>query len=492
MLLPNIAGAEEYYEYTKELDEAEAKALKATDEAFTSVVGVEAPDDYTLVYHCRQNVPYFVTLCTAMCLMPLPQGEIDELGVDGTFAQNNQNMWYNGPYTITEYIAGNSKTLTRNPHYWDTEAKLFDTVTVKMVEDGNMDDNLFLSGEVDRCDLSEAKLRSIYENEDDEFHDNLVMTRSLTQNRAIQFNFNKLDGDGNPDVNWNTAVANEAFRLSLYYGMELTPYWARTNFINPAQNEALNFTTHNVVAFSDGTDYADRVIEKLGLTGGGRYDAEKAEQYKQQAIEELTAKGVTFPVEMSYYVPANNQDEIDKGTVLKEVIEALGTDYVTVNIETYVNNARQEVYNPHLHSFGIAGWTADYGDPENFISQFMYDYDGAYFANNITMANDASDPELIEQLKEYTELCRKADTIYDDMDARYEAQADAETYLVSHALIIPCYSLSQWSLTKVNTYSQPYASYGGFIFMYKNFETRQTPYTTGEYDQFKAAYDAEA
>ncbi len=225
-----------------------------------------------------------------------------------------------------------------------------------MVQDGNMDDELFMTGEVDTCDLSEGNLRIIYSDPNHEYYNNLVQRRMLTQNRAIQFNYAKKNADGSWDDNWNQAVANEAFRLAFYYGMELTPFWSRFNLISPKDNEALTFTTRNVVSFSDGKDYQDRVTELLGLTGGGRHDAAKASSYKAQAMQELAGK-VTFPVEVDYYVPANNQEQIDIGTVLKDVIEGgLGTDFVKVNIKTYVSNSTQEVLNPQLHSFSIAGW----------------------------------------------------------------------------------------------------------------------------------------
>ncbi|MDQ9889248.1 hypothetical protein, partial [Acinetobacter pittii] len=65
---------------------------------------------------------------------PLAQGLVDELGVDGVNAMNNENMWYNGAYTLTSYIQGNEKVFTKNPKYWDTESVRFDTATHRMVE----------------------------------------------------------------------------------------------------------------------------------------------------------------------------------------------------------------------------------------------------------------------------------------------------------------------------------------------------------------------
>ena len=46
----------------------------------------------------------------------------------------------------------------------------------------------------------------------------------------------------------------------------------------------------------------------------------KAEQYKQQAIEELTAQGVTFPVEVDYYIQASSQTALDSANVVAQMI----------------------------------------------------------------------------------------------------------------------------------------------------------------------------
>ena len=131
---------------------------------------------------------------------------------------------------------------------------------------------------------------------------------------------------------------------------------------------------------------------------------------------------------------------------------------------------------------------------ENFIGQEVYGVDYAYYSNRYSRINNvdpAAEPELIEVYKEFTALAEKASAICDDMDARYQAYVDAEVYMLQHALVIPFnYSVS-WQVTKINDYSKLHALYGAQTKAFKNWETSTAGYTTEEYEQFKAAYNAE-
>ena len=480
--MPNllVKGAQEYYDYTHDLDEAEALALSADNGPFLEMVGIEAPDDYTLVYTCPNNAPYFETLCFGAALRPLSQAQVDEMGVSGIRSMDNTDMWYNGAYVITEYIQGNTTVLERNPSYWDKDCTLFDSVTYVTVEDNVRAQDLFMNGEVDWCNVTEATLQTIYEDPSDEWYPYLVEARPTPYSYQAHLNYAKNKEDGTPDDNWNNAVANEAFRLSLLYGLDLTKFWARTNFINPASCENVAYTMTEMMYYPDGRDYVQAVWDRLGYKSG-RYDAEKGKQYKEQAMQELAGK-VEFPVVVDHYIAAGNQDALDTATVLKEIVESLGTEYITMNIKTFINNGTKEVYTPKLQSWVVNGWGADYRDPENFIGQELYGDDAAFYSNRYSNINDATDPELIAVYQEFTELGKKASGIFDDLTKRYDAYAEAEVFMLEHALVIPCHYRINWKLTKSNDYD--------YMSGYKNYHTSTEPYTTEQYEQFKTDFYA--
>ena len=494
-----LEGANEYYEYTKTLSEEEAFALTAEEgSVFKEMVGVETPDANTLIYRCIGSRPYWDSLST--CLWPMSQAMVDELGGPaGVKAMNNENMWYNGCYTMTSYVQGNEKIFTKNPLYWDQDCELFNTVTVKMVESNDTMYQLYQSGEIDTVTLTESNLKTIYDDPENPYHDYLV-ENPATGTYQIHFNYDKHLEDGTPDVNWNTAIANEAFRLSWYYGLDLTEYWKRTNSINPLSCENEFYSMTGLAYTSDGTDYTELVRQELGLPEidgqtVARLDADKAEQYKQQAIEELTALGVTFPVEVDFFISGGNQTALDTANVLSQCFsDSLGDDYVQFNINTYVSSASQEVYTPKLQSFVFNGWTPGVNDPTNYLDTVLYDAVNAYYSDTYSNIVDVEETEttkdLIDTYKEFTAMAEEAKAINDDMDARYQACAEAEAYLISHALVLPAYHSSSWCLTKINPYSKIHAPFGGLNEKMKNWETNADGYTTEKIEAIKAEYEA--
>ena len=494
-----LEGASEYYEYTKSLSTEEAYSLTAGEgSVFRDTVKIEAPDDYTLIFHCLNNIPYFDDL--AVNMYPLSQYLVDALGgPDGVQAMNNENMWYNGCYTMTSYVQGNEKTLTKNPAYWDKDCKLFDTVTIKIVDSTDTAYQLYQSGEIDQVSLYESTIQTILDDPNHEYHDSMIPLQPI-RSYSIRFNFDKYKEDGTPDTNWNTAAANKAFRLSIYYGLDLTNYYSRLNPLDPLSCENEYYTMKGLAYTSDGTDYTELARQELGLPEidgqtVARLDADKAEQYKQQAIEELTALGVTFPVEMDLYITANNQTVMDHARVLQQVYsDCFGDDYIKLNIKSYVSNLISEVLTPKLHSFYEDSWVPDYGDPKTFLDQEVMGSDSAFYANILTNINSVEESEatkdLLETYRTFTDMVDQASQIYDDNDKRLQAFAEAEAYMIENALVIPSYYPVSLCLTKIDPYSTVNAIFAWQNGKMKNWETNADGYTTAEIEAIKAEYEA--
>ena len=495
MPIEMITGAADYYNYTKELTETEGEdAAKALGlDKFLEMVGIEAPDDYTLIYHCVDKLAYFPSVATYNCLAPLSADLIAEIGVDGYFGATYETMWYNGPYTITNYIYQNEKVLTKNESYINKDSvKLFDTVTIKMVESIDVAYEMFANGELDQIQLSASKLKTISEDENNPFHNYLVERRPTKYSYQIHLCYDKKNEDGTPDTAWNTAVANENFRLALYYGLDATNYLARTNSINPLSCQNFCYTANVVAVNSQGVDYTQLVRDEMGLQYStekfARYDADKAAAYKAAAIEELKAAGVELPVKMAYYISGSSTTAKETADVFANLIKTcLGDDLVVLDTKTYVSKLNTEVRDPQLASIYINGWGADFADPINFLGQETYGEDNAYYSHYYSKINHATDEKLIAEYKEFTELVNAAKAITDDTDARYAAFAKAEAYMLEHAFAIPWSYEVVWAITRVSDYSKIYTAYGNQSERYVNWETKADGYyTQAEYAEFAA------
>lgn len=489
MPIEMIVGAGDYYEYTKSLSEDEAKALGL--EKFYEMVGVVV-DGNTITFTCVDELPYFPSVACYNCLAPVSGELLAELGA-GYLNVSYDTLWYNGPYTITEYEQGNHKVLTKNPLWYGTD-EVFDTVTVKMVESAATAYQLFKNGEIDYISLAQGDLNSIYSDPDNEYNKNLVEARPTKYSYQIHLVYDKKTADGEADVNWNTAVANENFRKAIYFGVDFTDFLARTNSINPMSCLNWCYTGNAVAVNSQGVDYTQLVRDEIGLQYEGtysRYNAELGAQYKAAAMEELAPLGVTFPVSIDYYISGSSETALESAKTLQQIFaKYLGEDFVTLNICTYVSSLAKEVRNPQLASIYINGWGADFADPVNFLGQETYADDNAYYSQSYSKINNATDEALIAAYQEFTAMVNEAKAITGDLDARYAAFAKAEACMLNHALVIPLYYNVSWMLTKVNNYSKVYTAYGSQSERYINWETSTEIYTADEYAAFKSAYEA--
>ena len=506
--MPNdtIVGAYEYYELTKEAGDAAADMTY--EDMLAAGVGIEAPDDYTLVFTCPSACPYFDTVAAYNSFYPVAPALIEELGVDGFRSCDNTTMWYNGPYVVEEYIQGNTKSYIPNPNYYDAaNVSRFERFTVTMISDGSISLQLYQSRELDEVDLGESNITTIQSDPSNEYNQQLCEKRAKKFSYCFIFNYDKKNVDGTPDENWNKAIANKAFRQCFSKGMVLNKFFARYNPINPLKCENDFFTMKGLCYTSDGTDYTNLVAKEMGLDGEA-YDGKTMKrlranngditELKKQAMEELSAIGVTFPVHCSYYILAGSTSALDSATVLKQCFtDSFGDDFIVLDVNTFVSSTMKEVVAPKLQSFVHMGWGADFGDPINFLTQIIVHDDNAYYSCNMTniagIVNNGPasyQTELVAAYEKFTDLVNEGRAIVDDTDARYAAFAKAEAYFLDENLIFPTVYDITWCLTHVNEYSKINAMYGPCNYKAVNWETSEEAYTTEQYEEFAAAFDA--
>ena len=506
--MPNdtIVGAYEYYELTKEAGDAAADMTY--EDMLAAGVGIEAPDDYTLVFTCPSACPYFDTVAAYNSFYPVAPALIEELGVDGFRSCDNTTVWYNGPYVVEEYIQGNTKSYIPNPNYYDAaNVSRFERFTVTMISDGSISLQLYQNRELDEVDLGESNITTIQSDPSNEYNQQLCEKRAKKFSYCFIFNYDKKNTDGTPDENWNKAIANKAFRQCFSKGMVLNKFFARYNPINPLKCENDFFTMKGLCYTSDGTDYTNLVAKEMGLDGEA-YDGKTMKrlranngditELKKQAMEELSAIGVTFPVHCSYYVLAGSTSALDHATVLKQCFtDSFGDDFIVLDVNTFVSSTMKEVVAPKLQSFVHMGWGADFGDPINFLTQIIVHDDNAYYSCNMTniagIVNNGPasyQTELVAAYEKFTDLVNEGRAIVDDTDARYAAFAKAEAYFLDENLIFPTVYDITWCLTHVNEYSKINAMYGPCNYKAVNWETSEEAYTTEQYDEFAAAFDA--
>ena len=506
--MPNdtVVGAADYYEQTKAAGDAAADMTY--EDMLAAGVGIEAPDDYTLVFTCKDPCPYFDTVAAYNSFYPVAPALLDELGIEGFRGCDNTTMWYNGPYVVEEYIQGNTKSYIPNPSYYDAaNVSRFERLTITMISDGTISLQLYENRELDEVDLGESSIATIQADPSNEYNHQMCEKRPKKFSYCFIFNYDKRKTDGTADENWNKAIANKAFRQCFSKGLELSKFFSRYNPINPLKCENDFFTMSGLCYTTDGTDYTSLVAKELGLDGE-KYDGKTMKRLranngditdlKKQAMDELSAIGVTFPVHCSYYILAGSTTALDSATVLKQCFtDSFGDDFIVLDIETFVSSTMKEVVAPKLQSFVHMGWGADFGDPINFLTQIIVHDDNAYYSCNMTniegiAENGAADyqKDLVAAYEQFTDLVNEGRVIVNDTDARYAAFAKAEAYFLEENLIFPTVYDVTWCLTHANEYSKINAMYGPCNYKAVNWETSEEAYTTEQYEEFAAAFDA--
>ena len=109
-------------------------------------LGVKAIDDRTLEISLERPVPFLLAILANPAAYPVKQANIEAEGSDFT---KPGKLISNGAFTLTDHIANDHLTLTKNAHYWDAAHTRLDSLIFLPLDDEAAATNRFEAGELD-------------------------------------------------------------------------------------------------------------------------------------------------------------------------------------------------------------------------------------------------------------------------------------------------------------------------------------------------------
>jgi len=128
---------------------AEYNSCEKNCDALADKVGVEAPDDYTLVVHLTSPQPWFVQQSAHTAFLAVHQATVEKFGDKWT---EPQNIVTDGPFMLKKWEHEAEIDLVKNPNYRDAANVTLESIPRKIIVDGTTRVQSFESGEVDALD----------------------------------------------------------------------------------------------------------------------------------------------------------------------------------------------------------------------------------------------------------------------------------------------------------------------------------------------------
>lgn len=473
-----VEGAEAYYQGTAAPEEGEEPAPVMPWET----VGIKALDDYTLEYRLNSPIPYFLSMTTYVCFMPVNRQFLEEKGAGFGLATGNDTILYNGAYVLSEFKPQEKRIYTKNAANWDAGNVLIETIEqLYNKEATTLSPELYQRGEID-----EASIDSAIANEWLSNPETADLIRPVRQSGFYSYfyalNFKpEFDAAYEPE-NWKIAVNNESFRLSLALGLDRLKAML---VVEPDNPEAIMFNTITPPDFVNvnGLDYVNiGDLAPITAQGLAAFNAQKALEHRDLAKEELIAAGATLPVKiLMSYNPAVTSWAEECQVVEQQLEELLGNDYIDIIVEAGPSSGfLSAVRRAGQYALLKCNWGPDYADPETYTDPFALG--GTY--NFIEFAEGYTDAD---GNKTYNNLVDAAKAITGDIMARYEAFAKAEAFIINHAFVIPFgYGSGGYIASRLNPFESQYAPFGLSSERYKGQALLEEPMNT---DRYFDAYD---
>ncbi len=356
------------------------------------MLGVKALDDYTLEVTLEKEAPYFPELATFAAYGPQSKDAVEEFGDD--YGIKPENMHYSGVYRTTNFDVDSQVIIEKNEGHWNAENVDLDEIVFQTMSDASAVFNAYKADEVDIAGVSTQAIR-------EEVNGDETLKSELEEYGKSQLFFVSINTEKGATKNLNV-------RKAIVAGFDAESYIKDirgSNDITPAGYVPEGLTT----GAYGGLDYRE-VVGDFTM-----YDPENAPKYVEKAKEELGTDKIE--VELLMF-------EAETNKLLAEYLQAQMKEIgITVNITLLPSQAFWDALEAGEYNLGYSGWTADYGDPDNWLNTFF----NSKLIDN-TNYSRTSLPEIDEKLAAAAKLT--------DPNERFEAYGEIETQMVEDARML--------------------------------------------------------
>ena len=366
------ASGSGYANYLFPIENAEAIY---NGEADVDSLGVETPDEHTLIFRLAEPCVYFLDLLRLPVYTPSCSEYADS--VDSGWDRDPETSLSNGPFCLAEYVPDQYFVLEKNENYWNADAVKLDTITYRFFDDTQSMANAYEAGEADVATSLSSTVMEAYEGTDDLFVTDQIATRYIYMNLNVE---------------------------------PLNDVWVRE-----AINLAINREELCQIVGSDTEPAYNLVAKYMKDKNTGEYFVDEADQPFEEDVakaQELLAEagypnGEGFP-ELTYNYPTLEMDSDTAQVIQEQLKENLN---ITINLEAQELQANYSTRYAGDFDLCRMNWTADFADPYTYLSMLLsnstYNCSGINdmeYDSIVAASNSESDPakrsELLHQAEQ--------------------------------------------------------------------------------------------
>lgn len=314
-----IEHAEEIYRGTEEMEK----------------LGVEIPDEDTLIFHLKEPCTYFLQLLR----LPVytPSCEKYAQAADSGWDRDPETSLSNGPFCLEEYVAGEYFSLKKNPYYWNAEAVSLERIVYRFFDEQQSMLSAYETGEADIAVGLPSAVAELYEGEEDLKVTNSIATRYIYPNLEVE----PLD-----DVRVRKAINLAINREEL---CEMT---------GEESEPTVNFVAKYMKDESTGNYFVEDAPAPF---------EENVEEARNLLAEAGFPNGEGFPV-LTYKYPALELDSDTAQIIQEQLKQNLNIEILLQSQELQTNYADRRAGKFELCRMN---WTADFADPYTYLSMLL-------------------------------------------------------------------------------------------------------------------------